>query len=76
MRHIGQVYVNGKPMPPDCGIAIHDNTMTKSREVNIVIPYLDRYLEFITELNQAPTLDAVVRNWSKHDRQDCNNQRD
>ena len=67
MIPVGQVYVNGKPMPPDCGIAIHHDPMTRCRDVNIIVPYLDRYLEFITALNQAPTLDAVVRNWHKNE---------
>jgi hypothetical protein len=59
--------INGKDAPANCRVVLVRDHMSMTNIAAVEIPHFEQYLAYLTEINQAPTLDAVVRNWSKHD---------
>lgn len=57
------IKINGKRVPlewraVECGL-------TRAVEIDLMLPGYEAYLRAAEEINNAPTLDSVMRNWSK-----------
>ncbi len=58
------VYINGKPVP-EAKVAVEQDVIRHATMIDIHLPHLDMYGEFLKSCEAAPTLDKVMFNWNK-----------
>lgn len=59
-----QVQVNGAPLPQG-SVDFYEDRITQQTRVNIILPNLDGYAEYLKLCDRTPTLDHVMFNWHK-----------
>lgn len=58
-------FLNGEPLK--CAYYVEVCRLTKTTEVRLGVAHLDAALRLLPEIEAAPSIDYVLRNWSKQD---------